>query len=120
MKNYSITLIVLSILFSLNSHAQEPDSTKQTKIKYLSKDLGLNLTTSEKVVAVMDSYKNDAKTIFNDPQMKDAEKRLKIDQLISKKNESLKQMLTKEQFNKFVPTSEIKISEKKKNTTLNR
>lgn len=113
MKNYKIVLIALVIFYSTKGYAQEVDSVKQAKIKYISKDLGLNMSNSEKVVAVMDDYKKEAKTIINDPQIKESDKRSKLDILIDKKNESLKKLLNKQQLKKFIPTSENRTPGKK-------
>jgi hypothetical protein len=68
----------------------------------------LKCSTAEKVAGVMDTYKESAKKIDTEKMLSDEQKRPKFDVLDKDKNKQLGAILTKEQFEKFVPASERK------------
>jgi len=109
--------ILIANIFINQAYCQDSDSVKQAKVKYISKDLAINETQAEKVVTIMDGYKLKAKAVLEDKNLKDSEKRLKLDLLIDKKNADLKVLLNEQQLQRFVPTTEKRTTDKSKTTT---
>ena len=107
MKKLSLTFLsILTILLCNNAYSQQADSLKQAKIKYISKDLSVTDSKAEEVVLIMDQYKADAKKLINDKNLTEDARRMKFDGLIDEKNSKLKKVLTEQQLEKMVPTTE--------------
>lgn len=104
---YSITIVFASaFLLSTKVYSQQLDSFKTAQVKYLSKDLSLSQTSAVQVVTIMDKYKQSAKIVISDKASTPADKKVRLDKLIDEKNKQLSPLLTEQQFNKVVPTSE--------------
>ena len=54
----------------------------------------------------MDEYKSAAKKIIDDSSLNEGTKKIKFDALIDDKNKKLGQILTEQQLNKIIPTTE--------------
>ncbi len=87
------------------AHAQteSPITTQKT---YLSKQLNITDSLSTKVESIMATYKADAGKVMESKKLNPQEMRLKIDALIEDKNTKLKKILTEEQPDKLLPTTE--------------
>lgn len=95
-----------AFLFSMQVYPQQPDSLKKAQVKYLSKDLSLSESSATQVVTIMDTYKESAKKVISNKALTPADKKVRLDKLIDEKNKQLSTLLTEQQFNKVVPTSE--------------
>lgn len=107
MKKFSLAVFtILTILLSNNVYSQHTDSLKQAKIKYISKDLSVTDKKAEAVVLIMDQYKADAKKLIGDKALTESVRRVKFKALIDEKNSKLEKILTEEQLQKIVSTTE--------------
>ncbi len=102
----SAILIIAAALFIQKAHGQQADSLKQARIKYMSKDLAVTETKAQQIVFILDEYKENAKLVINDKSLNRDALRVKLDVLIDEKNMKLKKILTEEQSNKLIPTTE--------------
>ncbi|WP_419801434.1 hypothetical protein [Mucilaginibacter sp.] len=106
-KNFTYSFIlVIAFLFSAQVYSQQLDSSKKAQVKYLSKDLSLSETSAAQVVTIMDKYKQSAKIVISDKALTPEDKKARLDKLIEEKNKQLFPLLSEQQFNKIVPTSE--------------
>ncbi len=107
MKNYTFAIMLLvSTVFAKQAYSQETDSLKQVRIKYIGKDLAITDQKAQQVVLILDQYKENAKIAIGDKSLTPEELTVKMDQLIDEKNMKLKKILTEEQSNKLIPTTE--------------
>lgn len=107
MKRFSLAfLVIAATLFGTHAYSQQADSLKQARIKYISKDLTVTDSTAEKVIVILDQYKEAAKQLINDKNLTEDIRRVKFDMLIDEKNNKLQKILTEQQLQKMVPSSE--------------
>ena len=106
MRYQLLFLILIGSMWSVNTHAQQADSLKQVHINYLSKTLSVSQSKAQQVVSILDQYKQEAKAAVNNKSLKDDERKVKLDQLIDEKNSKLKKILTEQQLQKIVPSTE--------------
>jgi len=107
--NQKFTLIASLFFFlSLNSaFSQEPDSTLQARVKYISKQLSLPDPQTKDVIKILDTYKENANKVFNDMSISEKDRSLKVKKLMETKNLALKKILSANQLVLIVPTSEL-------------
>lgn len=106
MKKIIYPLLVISItLLTVQAYSQQTDSLKKTQVNYLSKELAVPEATAAKVAAIMNTYKENAKKVI-DKKLGTLEAQAQLNQLIEEKNKQLALLLTEQQLNKIVPTSE--------------
>jgi hypothetical protein len=109
MKKLSLTLLIITgALFYQKAQAQQTDSLKQVRVNWLSKELSITKEKAQQISLIMDQYKASANLAINDKSLNEETLRTKINQLIDEKNTKLKQLLTEEQSNKLIPTTERK------------
>ena len=106
MKNIIITSLV--IMLSITLAFAQTDSLKSQQNSYLSKQLNITDALATQVEGIMAAYKTNAGKLAENKKLDPTEMRAKIDALIEEKNSKLKKILTEEQLNKFLPTSEKK------------
>jgi archaellum component FlaF (FlaF/FlaG flagellin family) len=104
-----LKVIILGILFTAaNAKAQNVDSIKQKRTQWVSQKLHVDEIKAGQVAVINDNYKQSVKNVISDGGLSEKQKRSKIDVLIAEKNRQLNAILTREQLNKIVPTSERK------------
>jgi hypothetical protein len=107
MKKLSCTLLIISATLLGNlAYCQKADSEKQAQIEYIAKDLSISNEKAGQVVLILDQYKAKAKSIINDKALPEAERRVKFDLAIDEKNISLTKLLTLQQLQKIIPSTE--------------
>ncbi|WP_276359155.1 hypothetical protein [Daejeonella sp. H1SJ63] len=111
MKRSYLISFILTILFNAHAYSQQADSLKQAHIKYISKSLAVPEGIAQQVAFILDQYKEKAKASINDKSLTGDSLRVKLDQLIDDKNSKLKKILTEQQLQKIVPTTERRKNE---------
>jgi hypothetical protein len=107
MKKLSSTLLIISATLLGNlAYCQKADSGNQAQIEYISKKLSIPDEKAGQVVLILDQYKTKAKNTINDKALSEAERRAKLDLLIAEKNISLTKLLTPQQLQKIIPSTE--------------
>jgi hypothetical protein len=109
MIKYIFTLLIITAaLCTKPAQAQQTDSLKEARTSWLSKELAVTKAKALQVASILDQYKENAKIAIDDKSLTPETLRAKLDQLIDEKNTKLKQLLTAEQSNKIIPTTERK------------
>jgi hypothetical protein len=104
----SLPILFVSVfLFASNAKAQQTDSLRQAKVKYLSSDLGVTEEKAKEVILIMESYKANLRQIIDDSALSEDQKKQKFSQILDEKNAKYKKILTTEQLKKIVPASEL-------------
>ncbi|WP_017256995.1 hypothetical protein [Pedobacter arcticus] len=104
MKKILITTLTI-MLTGLFAKAQT-EGPKQSQKLELSKQLNITNAVAIQVEAIMADYKTNASKVAESKKLAPQEMRTKIDVLIEEKNNKLKKLLTQEQLNKLLPTTE--------------
>ena len=108
MKTYAIILSLSTVfLLAENSFGQQPDN-KSTKTKLIESKLGIDTARAAQVFAIQTGYKSALKAVLSNSSLSETDKRAKIDKLIADKNNQLESILTPEQADRFIPTTERK------------
>lgn len=109
---------ISTLLFSSNAHAQKADSLKQEAyVAHISKTLSVSESKAKQVAAIMADYKANAHKAVDDKSLSPLALRAKLDTLIAEKNSRLEKILTEQQLQKIIPTTERR--QNKKTTTAN-
>jgi hypothetical protein len=108
MKKIYLFALFLILSISNRASAQEADSVKQHRITYLRKELGVPQAKATEVAQIIDNYKLKAKALSNNTSLTEEDKRFKFQELIDAKNASLTKILTEQQLQKIVPSTERK------------
>jgi hypothetical protein len=112
---YKIYLIAVFVLSSGTVLGQSADSvSKQKQVQYYKSKLSLNETKASQVNVIHDQYKASLKEITNNPNLPEEEKRKAAEKIIAEKNKKLEGLLTAEQLDVVVSTTERKRSTKEK------
>ena len=93
-------------MWSVNTNAQQADSLKQAHINYLSKSLSVSQSKAQQVVSILGEYKDNAKKVISNKNLTQDALRVKLNRLIDDKNSSLEKILTEQQLQKIVPSTE--------------
>jgi hypothetical protein len=94
------------LLTSMASLAQTQDSVAKGQQSYLQKSLNIDAVKAQKASAVIATYKSNVNTISTNNTLSEEQKRAKIDNLIAAKNKTLKKLLSDQQLQQLLPTSE--------------
>ncbi|PWG81602.1 hypothetical protein [Pararcticibacter amylolyticus] len=110
------TVIVLFVLILTGKEvsAQKADSVKKEMVSYYSRTLSLSEDQARQVAEVHGNYKKAVNAVLSEPGLSEEQKRVKIDILIEEKNKKLSSLLTTEQMNKVVPSTELRKSKPQK------
>ncbi|MGB4776060.1 MAG: hypothetical protein WBP45_12855 [Daejeonella sp.] len=110
MKRFSITSLVIAAfalsLFTKQAYGQQADSLKRANLNYLRQTLSVTEQKAEQVQVILNQYKENAKLLISDKNLTEDTRRAKFEQLVDDKNSRLKKILTEEQSNKLIPTTE--------------
>ena len=88
------------------AYSQTTTGEKQALIQYISKDLSISEIKAEQVVTILSQYKTKAKDIVNNQAYSEAERKTKLDLIIDEKNNGLTKLLTPQQLEKVIPSTE--------------
>ncbi len=102
-KTLTFTFAILLTGLLAQAQTESPNTTQKT---YLSKQLNITDSLSTEVESIMATYKADAGKVAESKKLSPQEMRAKIDVLIDEKNAKLKKILTDEQLDKLLPTTE--------------
>ncbi|MFC5283645.1 hypothetical protein [Pedobacter alpinus] len=103
-----IIILSMAIVFIATFAQAQTDSLKNKQNSYLSKQLNITDSLAKQVESIMATYKTDAGKLMDSKKLDPTEMRAKMDALIVEKNLKLKKILTAEQLNKLLPTTEKK------------
>lgn len=101
-----IIILMLALVLTCFFAQAQTDSLKNKQTSYLSKQLNITNALAIEVESIMASYKTSANKIIDNKKLDPEEIRTKIDILIEEKNIKLKKILTQEQLDKLLPTTE--------------
>ncbi len=103
------TIIPTLALMLIGIFAQAQTESKELKqTLYLSKQLNITDSLTTQVETIMANYKTNAAKVMENKKFTPEEMRTKIEALIEDKNNKLKKILSEDQLQKFLPTSEKK------------
>lgn len=104
MKKFTTTVFAV-MLTATFAPAQ---TIKNDQIKYLSKQINVSDSLASIVESIMATYKVSVSKIMESKNLNPDEMRIKIDALIEERKFKLKKILTEEQLDKLLPTTEKK------------
>ncbi|RKR84181.1 hypothetical protein BDD43_4408 [Mucilaginibacter gracilis] len=106
------TILSLILLISVRGYSQQIDTTKHKEsdhhrmTRFISQRLNLDSVKAAQIVAIQDSYKAGMKQVISNGSLTETQKHRAIDSLVIKKNNSLSAILTPEQQEKIIPSTE--------------
>lgn len=100
--------IMLLLIQSNKSQAQQADSTGQKSVSYMSQYLKTDTATAAKVKAIQENYKKALLAVIADSTMNIHQKRAAVEKLMDEKNEKLEPLFPVSQLEKIIPTTERK------------
>ena len=101
---YSIIIII--VICVSKSYGQQTDSTRRKSIAYLGQYLKTDTGTARRVSDAQESYKKGARQVMDNRALTEQQKRTAIDGLIDEKNRKLEQLLSPQQRDMIIPTTE--------------
>ena len=118
MKNFISATILSFLIVALSGSlsAQEKKGSYRSRDQriYYSKNLLIDSAKAEQVLAIQESYKKAVSTIVADSSLSETGRRAKIQSIIVDKNKKLRGLLTREQQQKLIPTTERDIRDNPK------
>ena len=103
----SITVISLLVLICSSVYSQSAKPIRETEIQRIGRKAGIDENKAKLVLEVQAAYKEALRITMLRNDLSDAEKRMKIDQLIVEKNEKLSHFLTPGELSKLLPSTEL-------------
>ncbi|RKR84507.1 hypothetical protein BDD43_4746 [Mucilaginibacter gracilis] len=106
------TILSLILLISVRGYSQQRDTTKHKEsehhrmTRFIRQRLNVDSVKAAQIAAIQDSYKAGMKQVINNGSLNETQKHRAIDSLVIKKNNSLSAILTLEQQEKIIPSTE--------------
>jgi hypothetical protein len=99
-------IILCTVLLANTAYGQKTDSLKIRQTKIFKTELGISEKTAQQVLSIITAYKIEAKKAIDNKSLNESQIREQISLLVDKKNAKLNKILTPEQLQKLMPTTE--------------
>lgn len=100
------TIIFCTVLLANTTYGQKADSVKIRQTKFFKTELGIPEKIAQQVLSIITNYKTEAQKAIDNKNLNERQIRDQISQLVDEKNAKLNKILTPEQLQKLMPTTE--------------